>query len=142
MKILPFDSRPQMSLPGDDVTVLSFALDLLPFARANGLCRRDSVVMYPDPEKRVLERITASVFQSWLGQWIVFYKPTSFESSCMSRDCAEAILSCTEFLQGLPELESCNAVPLPVIDEGGEMRMLAPGYDVQSTTWTLEPTPT
>lgn len=134
---------PKVSLPGDDEQLLFFAQQLLSVLRNKAIYRRDTVAVFPYPEKARLEMMDGQSFRTFVDEFVACYKQKFGEKGApydvvrtMNRETAEGVLRCFKFWSGLREIESVNPVPRPVL-VGDQVKMLVPGYDEETKTLTF-----
>lgn len=135
---------PKIALPGEDELLSRFATELLSMVKEKGLFRRDNVVVYAYDQRRRLEEMEPKTFRTWVEKFCVCYK-TKYDDNgdpvnplkTMPKEAAEGVLACLDFWQGLPEVERCQPVPLPIINDAGELVLLEAGYHAESKTLTF-----
>lgn len=140
-----YGSLPKVALPGDDDTLLRFAEELLHHLRGKEVYRRDNVAVYPYHEKGRLEIMTAQTFRTFIDRYVACFK-RKFDNSgepfdvirSVNKETAAGVLDCIDFWSGLREVVSINPIPMPSIDEEGNMHYLRPGYDEKTRTLTFE----
>ncbi|MDR0532521.1 MAG: hypothetical protein LBH01_01045 [Verrucomicrobiales bacterium] len=136
---------PKVALPGNDELLLDFAKQLLEKLKDKGLYRRDKIPVVPFRQGRRLEAMDAVAFRSWVERHVVCYRtrydregnPVD-ELRSMPRELAAAVLESWDFWPGLPEIERCHPVPMPVLRADGTLELLEPGYDAESKTLTFD----
>ena len=141
-----YGALPKVALPGDDELLLRFATELLAVLKDQGLYRRDNVVVYPYEQRQRLEMMEPKTFRSWVEHFCVCYKvkydanghPTN-PLKTMPKEAAEGVLACVDFWQGLNEVQRCHPVPMPVINEAGELLLLGGTAVEGGDTVTYDP---
>jgi hypothetical protein len=142
-----YGALPKLPLPGDDQTILRFAMDSLTLLKGKPIYRRDRVPVLLYPERARLEVLEAQTYRTWVERYFVCYKQKFDHHTgepfdvirSMNKETAEAVLKCVDFWRGLPEIEAVNpARSLSIDEETSEMSLLQPGYDDKTKTLTFE----
>lgn len=145
---------PKLQLPGDDSYLLPFIEDAADIIReahqkrpdlVPHLYRRDTLPVFPIPERRRFKTMTPEYFASWAEHRFACYKVRHDRNGepfdvCrpMPKDAARSILESHDFTMKLPAIERTYPTPVPVIPEdGGALRLCSPGYDDGSCTFVF-----
>lgn len=144
---------PRIQLPGDDAYLSPFiedVADAIATRQAEGqvpqpnLYRRDTLPVYPVAEKRRLAEMPAEYFISWAERCVAPYK-TRFDRNGdpfdvdrpMPKEIGRSCLSSHDFQMKLPPIHRTFPSPLPMIPDGGPLRLCLPGYDDTTGTFTF-----
>ena len=135
----------KLAIPGDDETVLRFAIELLDELKNKPIYRRDMVVVRPYTEKARIEPMSASTFRTFVDKNVAVFKQKYDEKGepfdvirTINKETAQGVMDCDDFWIGLREIVSVNPVPMPVIEtDGGSVKLLTPGYDEVTKTLTF-----
>lgn len=136
-------SLPRVELPGDNVLLKGFAMEMAKHLKDKGLYRRDTVVVVPFEEKQRFEIMTATAFRTWAERHVAPFKTRYDESGApydvlrsMPVECAEAVLACWDFWLKLPDIEEINTIRLPTRKDR-KLVLQAKGYDASTKTFSF-----
>src|SRR5262245_5170425 len=124
-----YGALPKIAIPGDDETLLRFALELLDELKAKPLYRRDNIRVYPYEEKARIEVMSASTFRTFIDEYVACFKQKFDDKGepydvvrSINKETAQGVLDCIKFWTGLREIVEMNAVPAWAMDDEGNVR--------------------
>jgi len=138
--------KPRVRLPGDGRPVSEFAAEIGALMAQDGVYLRESQPVVVDPVTRRLVDLDADCFRTYVEKSLVTFRlrPPKEEGESpaevpvtMGREAARAVLASHEFLAVQRPVRTVAEVPLPVLRAGGELELLAPGYDAESRVLVL-----
>ena len=135
------DSRPKISLPGEDRLLSEFAVELLGHVRDKDIYLRNGEIVIL--ANRDLRPLTPQAFRTWCEQFIVPYRSRRtgqriYEFGVTMRDDeARGVLASLQFIGGLRHVSRLNHARLPIIDSADQLSLLPEGYDAETETLTL-----
>lgn len=144
---------PKLQLPGADAYLSPFiedVADAIATRQAAGevaepnLYRRDMLPVYPEPEKKRLKEMPPEYFVSWAERCVAPYK-TQYDRNGdpfdvdrpMPKEIGKSCLLSYDFQKKLPPIHRTYPSPMPIIPEGGPMRLCLPGYERDTGTYTF-----
>jgi hypothetical protein len=134
----------KISIPGDDETLLRFAQELLDELKTKTIYRRDNIPVYPYEEKARIEVMSASTFRTFVDRYVACFKQKYDDKGepydvvrSINKETAQGVLDSIDFWTGLREVVTVNPVPMPLMDEDGNVTLLQPGYDEKTKTLTF-----
>jgi hypothetical protein len=143
-------SVPFVRLPCENYMLSQTAREVGGILKNNGIFRRDDLVVTIDRERGIWKPMTAQKFRTYVEDYMVPAKikgvdeatgKPQWKATTMSKDVSGGVLESPAFLKQQRELLRVNAVPMPVLREGGEsggkIELLQPGYDHQAKIFTL-----
>lgn len=144
------DPRPKVQLPGDNRLVADFAAELGTILRTCDLFRRERLVVTLNEKRDALRSISYQELPTWIEQHAICYKahrPNNNAAALieimktMSMEIARKTIASPQFVDALLPIEHVNDVPLLTLRKSDEIEMLPQGYDPESQTYTLNPSP-
>jgi hypothetical protein len=135
------DSRPKISLPGEDRLLSEFAGELVGHVRDKDIYLRNGEVVIL--ANRDLHSVTPQSFRTWCEQFIIPYRSKRtgqriYEFGVtMHNDEARGVLASVQFIGGLRHVHRVNHARLPIIDPDDQLCLLREGYDAETETLTL-----
>jgi len=144
------DQRPKVQLPGDNRTISDFAGELGSYLRTRGLFRRERLVVTLNEKGDALRSVGEQELRTWAEKHVICYtahQPSNNAHALieikktMTNDVSRATLVSPQFVDALPPIEHVNDIPLPTLRKNGKITLLPQGYDPESQTYTLNPSP-
>ena len=135
----PADPRPRIQLPGKDRLQSEFAAELGHLLAAEGIFKYSGHASNYDGKARTLLPISPAQFRTQIESFVVPCKVdkdgNEIRYSLSSGDAATVLVS-AQFLGKLRSVERINPVRLPVMQAGGEIKLLDEGYDKEGKILT------
>ena len=139
-------NKQKIPLPGDNRNQYDFnedTADALKETKAP-LYRRDTIIVTPNDQMRRLDTMKPQSFISWAERYFLTYK-TRIDSNgdsrdvirSMSKDIATNVLDSIDFRLAMPEIKRTRPIPMPLINEAGDMTLTLPGYHQDSHSYTF-----
>jgi Bifunctional DNA primase/polymerase, N-terminal len=141
LQLAILDSRPKISLPGEDRLLSEFAAELVGHLRDKDIYLRNGEVVIL--ANRDLRPLPAQSFRTWCEQFIVAYRSKRTGQGIyefgvtMHNDEARGVLASVQFIGGLRHVRRVNHGRLPIIDSDNQLALLSEGYDAKTQTLTL-----
>lgn len=132
-------------LPGDNYHDSKFADDLGKALADKPIFRRGRVVGILDAETRSFLPIDGRIFRTEVEYYIWPYLlvtdnrsgETYEKGHSMTNDHAETALASNFFLTHIRPIDHIHTLSMPCYDEEGNLRLLPPGYDPHTRTYTF-----
>lgn len=131
-----YGTLPLISLPQEEDLLTLFIRQMGAVLADKGIYRRDTVIMLPDAKIARLNIMEAEVFCSWAQEHVVNYKIrydkngepfTTYKD--MPTEIAKKTIMSPRFREYVPEIDEVFPIPMPGDDEGGGLKLLAPGFE-------------
>lgn len=131
---------PRIQVPGEGRTLGDFCRDMAPVMGASGFYARDTSVVVSGSlvgitsESRLFE-VTANMLRAMSDDFVYLVrKKKSKDGDIEARvsldgDTSRVVIESPQILRALPRIEYLHPAPLPWIDAGGEIKLLAEGYN-------------
>jgi hypothetical protein len=142
------DKRPKVQLPGDNHLVSDCAREIGKILASMDIFSRGGSVFVINERGDGLMRMTPEMLRTWIENYLVCYRvhevrngqPVIFRRTLSQSDAA-AILVSPQFIEQLQQIERFNPVRMPVIDRWGYCKLLLPGCDEFTRSFTFDTVP-
>jgi hypothetical protein len=135
---------PFVRLPCEGYPLSNTAREIGAILKSNGVFRRDSLPVTINRESGSVEVMSADRFRSYVEKHMVTGKVTYTKEGTplerpmsMGREVATGVLCSDVFIEQQRLIVKVNKERMPVVRADGRLELLAPGYDVESRTFTL-----
>ena len=143
------DGKPALQLPGDNLLLGDFAAALGQRLRDADVFARQGCAFTLDKDEQKLDAVTPGWLRTYIEEHVVPYRTamqrdgsggaiTLKIKKSMSEDTARAVNISTQFLDQLHRVEKFHPCPMPVMRADGSIKLLAPGMDSPSMTFTAD----
>lgn len=134
--VLPSDrTAPTIDL-GQPISTL--ANELANLLRRQPIFLKAGEVVTVNEETGEPEQMTSKRFPAWVEAFTAFRAPGQRRRNSLAPDEAAQILATDLFRGSLKPLDAVHKMRLPVIRRSGAVEFLAPGYDRETRTYTVE----
>jgi hypothetical protein len=138
------DPRLKIELPGANRLLSEFGAELGPLIKSHGYYVRNGVLVVSNESGNGLEPVTGRAFRTAIEKHVIPYHAVrekngislSFDKT-ISKEDAESVLVCPQFLEALPRITAINNARFPVIRSSGVIELLDEDYDQETGILTL-----